>query len=136
MKISTLKCVIWDLDNTLWHGTLPEGGAIEPRPEALELIRRLDGAGIVQSVVSKNDYDDAKQALTNLGLFDCFVYPQISWSAKSASVEQIVDLLNMGKIRWWSWTTRSSKEQRWLLVILQWAATPCRNSWRPTLGTS
>ncbi|MDH6574124.1 FkbH-like protein [Streptomyces sp. SAI-117] len=91
-----LKCVIWDLDNTLWDGVLPEGDDVAVFPEARELVDRLECGGIVQSVASKNDHDDAWQQLTTNGLHEMFVYPQISWSAKSRSVQRIIELLNIG----------------------------------------
>ena len=90
-----LKCVVWDLDNTLWRGTLAEGDDVQTVPLAQQLVERLEHAGIVQSVASKNDPDHAAAALTALGFADRFVYPQISWSAKSTSVRRIGELLNI-----------------------------------------
>ena len=54
-KPAQIKCVIWDLDGTVWAGTLSEGGAGELRPGVLDTIRELDRRGIIQSVASKND---------------------------------------------------------------------------------
>ncbi|MFL9829029.1 hypothetical protein, partial [Rhodoplanes sp. SY1] len=60
-----VKCVAWDLDNTLWRGTLLEDGAADLvlRPEAVTLIKQLDERGIIQTIVSKNDHDDAMAAV-------------------------------------------------------------------------
>ena len=90
-----VKCVVWDLDDTLWEGTLPEGDRVRPVTSALALIDRLERAGIVQSVASRNDPHDAVAALRAHNLGDRFVYSQISWSAKSASVRRIIDLLGI-----------------------------------------
>lgn len=95
MSAPPLKCVVWDLDDTLWEGSLPEGDRVRPVPAALELIDRLERSGIVQSVASRNDPDRAAAVLRAHDLGDRFVYPQVSWSAKSASVRRIVDLLGI-----------------------------------------
>ena len=43
--MSTLrKCIVWDLDNTLWDGVVLEGRVALRRPVA-EAIRELDGRG-------------------------------------------------------------------------------------------
>jgi len=51
-----IKCVVWDLDNTLWNGTLIEGDQVVLRPDIDRLLKQLDERGILLSVVSKNDY--------------------------------------------------------------------------------
>jgi hypothetical protein len=61
-----VKVVIWDLDDTFWSGTLSEGGvgAIERN---LEVVRALADRGIVSSICSKNDPDDAQARLREMG---------------------------------------------------------------------
>lgn len=92
------KCVVWDLDNTVWHGTLVEDGLerLVLREGIAELIAELDRRGVLQSVASKNNPDDALQALEHFGLRDYFLYPQVSWSPKSESIQQIREKLNIG----------------------------------------
>ena len=90
-----IKCVIWDLDNTLWEGTLTEGGGNALRPGALETIRELDRRGIVQSIASKNDFDTAAARLKQFDLFDYFLCPQISWDPKSEGINKTLTLLNI-----------------------------------------
>lgn len=92
-----VKCVAWDLDNTLWQGILVEDGAanLKLRPEAAELIKQLDARGIIQTVVSKNNHDDAMAVIADLGLSDYFLYPAINWGQKSANLQQIADRLNI-----------------------------------------
>ncbi|MFF0627206.1 HAD-IIIC family phosphatase [Streptomyces sp. NPDC004296] len=90
----TVKCLVWDLDNTLWRGTLLEDDAVEV-PDALrEVIAALDARGILQSIASRNDHDQAWERLEKLGLAEYFVLPQIGWGAKSASVRALADELN------------------------------------------
>ena len=89
----TVKCLVWDLDNTLWQGTLSEGDDVRPAPGVRELVETLDSRGILQSVASKNDHDQAWARLEELGLARYFVLPQIGWWPKSESVRAIADEL-------------------------------------------
>ena len=94
-----VKCVVWDLDNTLWNGTLIETDdpkTLTLKPGVRELMEALDHRGIVQSVASKNDYAAAMAVLEQLGIADYFLYPQIHWNPKSGSVERIAKSLNIG----------------------------------------
>lgn len=94
-----VKCVVWDLDQTLWNGTLIETedpSQLELSPGVGDLIRKLDERGILQSAASKNDREPACRQLERLGVADYLLYPQISWGAKSASIEQIARSLNIG----------------------------------------
>lgn len=94
-----VKCVVWDLDNTLWNGTLIETDnpeKLQLRADVLDTIKALDERGIIQSIASKNDYDLAWPVVENLGVSDYFIYPQIHWNAKSGSMEQIAKSLNIG----------------------------------------
>ncbi len=95
----TVKCVVWDLDGTLWDGILIETDdpkTLQLRPGILDLIKALDARGIIQSVASKNDYDNAYPILEQLGVAEYFLYPQIHWNAKSTSMKDIAKSLNIG----------------------------------------
>lgn len=94
-----VKCVVWDLDNTLWDGTLietEEPETLQLKPDVRKTIQQLDERGIIQSIASKNDFDAAWDVIKKLGLADYFLYPQIHWNAKSGSMEQIAKNLNIG----------------------------------------
>ena len=94
-----VKCVVWDLDNTLWDGTLIETEnpeTLQLKPDVRKTIQQLDERGIIQSVASKNDFDMAWTVVEKMGLADYFIYPQIHWNAKSGSMEQIAKNLNIG----------------------------------------
>jgi FkbH-like protein len=92
-----VKCVAWDLDNTLWKGILVEDGesALVLRPEAERLIRALDERCIIQTAVSKNNREDAMQVLERFGLDQYFLYPAINWGRKSENLQQIAAHLNI-----------------------------------------
>lgn len=92
-----IKCVVWDLDNTLWDGVLLESAGLPGlRPHVREVIEALDQRGILQSVASKNEPGAAMAALAAHGLDQYFLYPQISWAAKSQALGTIAERLNIG----------------------------------------
>lgn len=95
-KQGRIKCIVWDLDNTLWDGVLLEDDRVQLRPDVVEHIRRLDGMGVLHSIASKNDLSAAMDKLREFGLDDLFLYPQINWNAKSSSVRAIAKALNLG----------------------------------------
>jgi len=91
-----VKCVVWDLDNTLWDGVLLEDARVTLRPAVVQVIKALDERGILHSIASRNDHDAAMAKLTELGLAEYFLYPQINWGTKSASIGEIAKSLNIG----------------------------------------
>ncbi|PJI09446.1 MULTISPECIES: HAD-IIIC family phosphatase [Clostridium] len=95
-KREKIKCVVWDLDNTIWHGILSEDKNITINDKALEVIKELDNRGILQSIASKNDSDVAIKKLEKFGLADYFIYPQINWGPKSESIAVIAKSINIG----------------------------------------
>jgi FkbH-like protein len=91
-----IKCVIWDLDDTVWEGVLLEQGGKVLRPQVADVVRELDRRGVLQSIASRNDLDAALARLRELGLADYFLVPQIGWGAKSRAVAAIAEALNLG----------------------------------------
>ena len=98
-KTKKIKCVVWDLDNTLWDGVLLEDGAhnVKLKSEIAQIIRTLDGRGILHSIVSKNNHDDAMQVLKQFEIAEYFLCPQISWKPKSEGIAAIARQLNIGR---------------------------------------
>jgi FkbH-like protein len=93
-----VKCIVWDLDNTLWDGVLVEDGRERLRLKSGvgAIIRELDQRGILHSIASKNDPEAALQVLRNLDLEQYFLCPQISWQPKSGAIRAIAQQLNIG----------------------------------------
>jgi FkbH-like protein len=90
-----VKCVIWDLDNTIWEGILIEG-EIKVREEIIDTIKELDSRGIINSISSKNNHEEAELKLKEIGIWQYFVYPKINWEIKSKNILEIVNQLNIG----------------------------------------
>lgn len=107
----TKKCLVLDLDNTLWGGIIgddgvsgirigqgdPEGEAfLEFQQYALALKRR----GVILAVCSKNDERIAREVFTKhsemaikLEDISCFV---ANWNDKAANIRSIAKQLNIG----------------------------------------
>lgn len=79
--ISSVKLIIWDLDNTFWSGILSEGEVVA-KPQAVSLLKESSRRGIVNSICSKNTYSEVEAKLRQLGLWDLFVFPSIDWTPK------------------------------------------------------
>lgn len=94
---TTVKCLVWDLDNTLWQGTLLEDDEVVLSEEIRAVITELDSRGILQAVASKNDHEHAWGRLEKLGVSEYFVLAEIGWGPKSASVRTIAERLNFAE---------------------------------------
>ena len=92
-----IKCVAWDLDNTLWNGVIGDVGGdhVIIDKNAEQLIKELDRRGILQTIVSKNNFDIAWKKLQEGGLAKYFLYPAINWGRKSQSLMAIAKELNI-----------------------------------------
>jgi len=91
-----IKCVVWDLDNTLWDGILIEDDCVRLNPKAVEIIKELDNRGIISSIASKNDCQTAREKLRELDMDDYFIMPQINWDPKSVNIRRISKNINIG----------------------------------------
>ena len=95
-KRKPVKLLIWDLDNTLWEGTILEDQSVRLRESVRETLATLDQRGILHSIASKNDHETAMRKLTELGLDEYFLYPQVNWNSKAANIQSIVQSINIG----------------------------------------
>lgn len=94
--LTKVKCVVWDLDDTLWEGILAEGGAATLRPGVAGALETLDKRGVLHSIASKNEPTRAQARLSDLGVAHYFISPQISWQPKSSLVASVARRLNIG----------------------------------------
>jgi FkbH-like protein len=89
-----VRLVVWDLDETLWRGTLTEGG-IEIIPANFALIRTLAERGIVSSICSRNDLGAVERILSEAGIWDYFVLPSVNWEAKGPRLRALIESLQL-----------------------------------------
>ena len=94
----SVKVVAWDLDGTIWDGVLLEDGpeGVKLRPEVARVIEQLDARGILNTVVSKNEPEDALAQLRRYGLEEYFVFPRIGWGPKSEALAAIARDFDVG----------------------------------------
>ena len=89
IDVATIKLVIWDLDDTFWKGTLSEGG-VSPIERNIKLIKDLTDRGIVNSICSKNDNDQAITILNEWEINDLFVFKSIDWTPKGERIASLI----------------------------------------------
>jgi len=92
-----IKCVAWDLDNTIWSGTLSEDGVynLALKEDVINTIRELNNKGIINTIVSKNDSQDAIKALKHFGIDDLFICYAINWGSKSENIKMLSNATNI-----------------------------------------
>ena len=107
---TTKKCIVLDLDNTLWGGIIGEDGfdniKLGDNPVGrsfVEFQKRLLGLnqrGIILDINSKNNFDDAIEVIQkhpNMILSeDNFASVKINWDDKVLNLQKISEELNIG----------------------------------------
>ncbi len=105
------KCLIVDLDNTLWGGVLGEEGHNNIAlgkdrigniyTKIQQIILSIKNRGIILCICSKNNFNDVKEAFeknTNFVLkLNDFVIKKINWLQKDINIKEIVKELNIGE---------------------------------------
>ncbi len=75
-KVSIIKLIIWDLDETFWKGTLSDNVecvSVTPIEEHIQLIKKLVHRGILNAVCSKNSI-----SLLTISFIDLLFIPILS----------------------------------------------------------
>lgn len=96
--MTLVKCVVWDLDGTVWPGVAIESADSRPTPfpEALRAMALLERRGVVNSVASRTDPVVREVLLAHPELADRFIAPQLGWGHKSDMIRAIADELGIG----------------------------------------
>ncbi len=84
------KLIIWDLDDTLWHGTLADGDAPVLIEKRAEFVRAFNRHGVVSAICSKNEFAKARAELERFGLWEEFVFPRIAFVPKGAVIRRMI----------------------------------------------
>jgi len=106
----TKKCLILDLDNTLWGGIVGEDGfngiKLGPEPpgntfmEFQKTLLSLNQRGIILAINSKNNFDDGIQIIREHPYMilkeNHFSSIQINWHDKVSNIKEIAKELNLG----------------------------------------
>ncbi|MGB7439935.1 MAG: HAD-IIIC family phosphatase, partial [Coleofasciculaceae cyanobacterium] len=107
----TKKCLVLDLDNTLWGGVVGEDGSLgvkvghgDPVSEAFldfqHKIRTIKDRGVILAICSKNNPEDALEVFEKrpempLKKSD-FSVMEINWNTKDSNIRNIAKTLNIG----------------------------------------
>lgn len=92
-----IKCVVWDLDNTLFDGVFLESGPDAPaaRPEPLAVLRELASRGILQAVASRNPPEAGQHAERLSG--ERFAAIECGWDPKPGAIGRIMATLGLAR---------------------------------------
>ena len=93
--ISKIKIVIWDLDETLWKGTIDDGDKIAIPKDNIDFVNELTNRGIVNSICSKNDISLVKDTLKKNNLLDLFVFISADWTSKGPRVKELLSKIGL-----------------------------------------
>ncbi len=90
-----IKCVIWDIDNTLLDGTYLESGQQPPPvdPALAGVVRELASRGIIHALASKNP-PAAAEYVASAAQLD-FAAAECGWGRKSDAIRRIIDELSI-----------------------------------------
>ena len=105
------KCIVLDLDNTLWGGIVGEDGfngiRLGPEPpgnaylEFQRVLLSLNQRGIILAINSKNNYDDALKVIREHPYMilkeEHFASMKINWNDKVSNMREITSELNIGE---------------------------------------
>jgi FkbH-like protein len=89
-----VRLVIWDLDETFWHGTLTEGG-IRYNTEHHDIVVELCRRGIMNSICSRNERTAVEEILVGTEIWEYFIFPSIDWSPKADRIAEIVEAVQL-----------------------------------------
>ena len=90
-----IKCVVWDIDNTLLDGVYLESGPQRPPPDPvlLGVLRELASRGIVHALASRNPPEAAEYVGRVTG--ETFAAAECGWGPKSGAVAAIISELGI-----------------------------------------
>ncbi|MCG3215608.1 MAG: HAD-IIIC family phosphatase [Candidatus Heimdallarchaeota archaeon] len=94
-----IKCVVVDLDNTLWDGILRDDGVegISVYHNRLTVLEFLTQRGILLAIASKNDSTIQPLVDKVLGrISESIVVKKINWNDKAQNLVEIAQELNIG----------------------------------------
>jgi len=91
-----MKAVIWDLDDTLWHGTIYHNDKVTLKDETKEVLKQLNKLGIIQIVCTHNKEENAISTLSSLVDINVFeaVFASVN-EEKDVMIARILEAYNL-----------------------------------------
>lgn len=109
VKGARKKCVVVDLDNTLWGGVVAEDGVngiqLSNNKEGARykdtqrILKRMKEQGVMIAVLSKNNPEDVEPVFSHPDMVlqhEDFVAEIINWEPKTVNIRQLAKDLNIG----------------------------------------
>ncbi len=110
LKGLTKKCIVLDLDNTLWGGVVGEDGIegirLGPTPPGVEFmdfqraLLSLYNRGVILAINSKNNWDDAMKPIREhphqILREEHFAAFRINWQNKAQNMTELAEEINIG----------------------------------------
>ena len=92
-----IKLVVWDLDNTLWNGTVYYGDkeSIKLKPGTKEALKELSKRNIKNTICSKNYYEDVEVMLEKFEIKKFFDSAEVNWGLKSDNIKKLIKKYNV-----------------------------------------
>ncbi len=109
VKGARKKCIVVDLDNTLWGGVIAEDGVngiqLSNNKEGARfkdtqrILKRMKEQGVMIAVLSKNNPEDVEPVFSHPDMVlqhEDFVAEIINWETKTVNIRQLAKDLNIG----------------------------------------
>ena len=109
LALKRKKCLVHDLDNTLWGGVLGEDGINGIQVDGdypgkayhlwQEGLKELEHQGVILAICSKNNQADVEELFTVREMplkWEDFACMRINWSDKASNIRAIAEDLNIG----------------------------------------
>ncbi len=90
-----VKCIVFDLDNTIWNGTLDSNDNVKLKDGIIKYLKNAFEKGIILAVASKNNYEQAYKKIVELGIEKYFYKLYISWEDKFKAIKDLAKQLNI-----------------------------------------
>lgn len=90
-----VKLVIWELDDTVWAGTLSEDDDVRLYSHVKKILAEFNKRGIMNVICSKNYRAEAVQKLQDFHLWEFFVWASIDHTPKGPRVKKMLDDLQI-----------------------------------------
>lgn len=103
------KCIVVDLDNTLWGGIIgddgkegivigKDGAVAEAYTEFQQYLKKLEERGIMLAICSKNEFGNAEEGLDHPDMvlkLEDFITHEINWNPKPENILKIAERINI-----------------------------------------
>jgi len=102
LSIEFIKCLIVDLDNTLWEGVISEDDVYITEGHQLfqKILKEYKNKGVILCINSKNDLNKVQDAFKDKNCIltlDDFTIIKVNWNRKSDNIKDICKQLNISE---------------------------------------